>query len=119
MTHIQRHHTNDRMSQIVVHGNTVYIAGQVAWKNKGGSIADQTAEILNAIESYLLEAGSSKEHMLSASVWLSNVALQFDEFNQVWDKWVPKGHAPARACVEAVLAGPDFYVEVAVIAAKK
>ncbi len=116
---IQRFHTNERMSQIVVHGDTVYIAGQVAWKNRGGSITDQTTEILNAIETYLSEVGSDKEHMLSASVWLSDAASQLEEFNAIWDKWIPEGHAPVRACVQSTLVAPDFHVEVAVVAAKK
>ena len=116
---IQRFHTNERMSQIVTHGDTVYIAGQVAWKNRGGSITDQTNEILDAIDNYLIEAGSDKWNMLSASVWLSDAAAQLEEFNQVWDNWVPEGHAPTRACVQSTLVAPDFHVEVAVVAAKK
>ena len=107
------------MSQIVVHGDTVYIAGQVAWKNRGGSITDQTNEILSVIETYLEEAGSDKNHMLSASVWLSDAAAQLEEFNQVWDNWIPEGQAPTRACVQSTLVAPDFHVEVAVVAAKK
>lgn len=107
------------MSQIVTHGETVYIAGQVALQNRGKSITEQTTEILGNIEKYLLEAGSDKDHMLSASVWLSDVAVQFDEFNKVWDNWMPKGQAPTRACVEAKLVAPDFHVEVAIVAAKK
>ncbi len=116
---IQRFHTNERMSQIVAHDDTVYIAGQVAWQNRGGSITDQANEILSVIEKYLDEAGSDKEHMLSVSVWLSDAASQLEEFNQVWDKWIPEGHAPTRACVQSTLVAPDFHVEVAVTAAKK
>jgi enamine deaminase RidA (YjgF/YER057c/UK114 family) len=119
MSIIKRFHTNDRMSQIVVHGETIYISGQVAWKNRGQDCALQATEILETIEKYLQEAGSDKQHILSASVWLTDVATQLETFNQIWDKWVPQGHAPARACVQSPLVFPDFFVEVAVVAVKK
>ncbi|MCB9973854.1 MAG: RidA family protein [Rhodospirillales bacterium] len=116
---IQRFHTNERMSQIVVHGDTVYLAGQVAWKNRGKSIAEQTQEILSAIDGYLAEVGSDKHHLLSANIWLTDVASQFADFNAAWEAWLPQGQAPVRACVESPLVAPDFHVEVAVIAVKK
>lgn len=115
---ITRKHTNERMSQIVVHNGIVYTAGQVAFNNKGGEIGVQTREVLGAIEAYLVEAGSDKEHMLSASVWLTN-ASDLEAFNLLWDEWVPDGCAPARACVITDLVSPDFIVEVAVTAAVK
>ena len=115
---IERLHANQRMSQIVVHNGTVYIAGQVPKESKGKSIAEQATEVLNAIDKYLAEAGSDKSHMLSASVWLSDMKY-FEEFNKVWDFWVPQGNAPARACVEAKLVLPEYHVEVAVVAATK
>ncbi len=115
---IQRINTNQRLSQVVVHGGLIYISGQVAVQNRGKSITDQTTEILGAIEKYLAETGSDKNHMLSATVWLSDMS-HYDEFNKVWDVWVPQGQAPSRACVEAKLVFPDFNVEVAVVAAVK
>lgn len=115
---IQRINTNQRMSQAVVHNGVVYIAGQVAVNNRGKTVTEQTIEVLGAIEKYLAETGSDKNHMLSATVWLTDMA-SFDEFNKVWDAWMPQGHAPARACVEAKLVFPDFNVEVAVVAALK
>lgn len=118
MTAIERKYSNQRMSQIVIHGGVVYLAGQVAQETRGQNVAAQTREILAVIDRYLAEAGSDKTMILSASVWLS--AMQdFAEFNEVWDAWVTPGHAPARACVEAKLAAPDFNVEVAVVAALK
>ena len=117
-TGIVRRHSNHRMSQSVVHGNTVYLAGQVALQNRGKSVTAQAQEILDVIDSYLAEAGSEKTMILSATVWLSDVS-SFDEFNKVWDAWVPQGNVPARACVEAKLVAPDFNVEVAVVAAVK
>lgn len=115
---IQRTDTNQRLSQCVKSGSTIYISGQVPLQTRGKSITEQTKEILSAIEKYLLSSGSDIEHMLFANVWLSNLD-DFAEFNAVWDAWVPQGHAPARACVEAKLVAPDFNVEVAVIAAVK
>ena len=118
MTAIARKHSNQRMSQLVVHGGTAYLAGQVALQTRGQSITKQTEEILTAIDGYLAEAGSDKAAILSATVWLSDIS-DFAEFNAVWDAWVPQGHVPARACVEAKLVAPDFNVEVAVVAAVK
>lgn len=115
---IKRTDTNQRLSQLVVRGDTLYIAGQVALQSRGKSITDQTAEILQSVDKYLAAAGSDKSRMLSATIWLSDMK-DYNEFNAVWDAWVPQGHAPARACVEAKLVAPDFNVEVAVIAAVK
>ena len=115
MTEIQRSHTNQRMSQIVVHGDTVYLAGQVG--TGGDSVADQTSQILGKIDALLAEAGSDKTKILQAIIWLKSMD-DFAEMNAVWDAWVPEGNAPARACGSADLATPDFTVEITVIAAK-
>jgi enamine deaminase RidA (YjgF/YER057c/UK114 family) len=104
------------MSQAVIHGSTVYLAGQVADHAKGKSVADQTKEILAAIDRLLAEAGSDKTKILSATIYLAHIAT-FAEMNAVWDAWVPAGHAPARATVEAKLAAPVYTVEIACIAA--
>ncbi|MGD9510995.1 MAG: RidA family protein [Geminicoccaceae bacterium] len=114
---VQRMHTNQRMSQIVVHGDTVYLAGQVALDKPGASFADQTRNILDRIDALLKEAGTEKSKVLSATIWLSDMR-GFGEMNEVWDAWVPEGCAPARATVEAKLATPQFTVEIGVIAAK-
>ncbi|MCY3769293.1 MAG: RidA family protein [Gammaproteobacteria bacterium] len=113
---ITRFHTGPRMSQIVVHGDTVYLAGQVA-ADRTANIAVQTEQVLEKIDHLLGEAGSSKFHMLSAQVWLANIG-HFEPMNAVWDAWVPTGHAPARACIEARLASPDLLVEIGIIATK-
>jgi len=114
---ITRKESNNRMSQIVVHGNTVYLAGQVAQGAKSGSITAQTEDILAAIEKLLEQAGSDKTKILSTTIWLTSMD-DFAEMNAVWDAWVDTNHPPARACVESPrLATPDFQVEVMVIAA--
>ena len=114
---IQRLHTNQRMSQIVVHGDTVYLAGQVALDKPGGSFAEQTRNILDRIDALLKEAGTDKTKVLTATIWLADMR-GFEDMNAVWDAWVPQGCAPARATVEAKLATPAFTVEIGVIAAK-
>ena len=90
---IQRHHTNKRMSQIVIHGDTVYLAGQVALDKPGGSFAEQTQNILDRIDALLKEAGSDKSKLLSATIWLSDMR-GFEDMNAVWDAWLPEGCAP-------------------------
>lgn len=110
---IKRMHTNQRMSQLVIHNGIAYLAGQVC---KGDSAGAQTKGILDQIDGLLAEAGSSKENILRATIWLSDMKY-FAEMNEVWDAWVPEGHAPARAAGEAKLATPEFLVEILIDAA--
>jgi enamine deaminase RidA (YjgF/YER057c/UK114 family) len=112
---ITRHHTNQRMSQIVIHGDTVYLAGQVA-SDPRADITVQTQQVLEKIDTALAEAGSDKTKILSAQIWLTSIG-HFAAMNEVWDAWVAEGHAPARACIEARLASPDLLVEIGIIAA--
>ena len=114
MAEIERHHTTQRMSQIVKHGETIYLAGQVG--TAGASVAQQTQDCLDKIDALLGEVGSDKSRVLQAVIWLADMA-DFEEMNGVWDAWVPDGAAPARACGEAKLARPDFTVEIIVTAA--
>ena len=115
---ILRMKTNDRMSQIVIHGDTVYLAGQVAQDAPGASIAEQTQSILNQVDSLLSCAETDKTKILSATIWLNSMT-DFDAMNSVWDKWIPSENAPCRACVESPkLAADHFNVEIGIIAAK-
>lgn len=111
---ITRLHTGTRMSQMVVHGQTVYLAGQVG--TAGASVARQTQDCLDKVAALLAEAGSDKSRILQTTIWLADMA-DFDAMNAVYDAWVPPGHASARACGEAKLARPDLRVEVIVVAA--
>jgi enamine deaminase RidA (YjgF/YER057c/UK114 family) len=111
---IKRLKVGPRMSQIVVHGDTVYLAGVVA-DDPSADVAGQTRQILSKIDAYLKEAGTDKNNILMATIWLSDIGT-FDQMNGVWDAWVPQGHTPARACVESKLARPEFKVEIRVIA---
>jgi enamine deaminase RidA (YjgF/YER057c/UK114 family) len=114
---VQRIKPGPRMSGAVVHGNTVYLAGQVASQAAGQSVTEQTREILSIIDSLLAEAGTDKSKLLMANIWLTDIGT-FQEMNAVWDAWVSPGNAPARATVEAKLAAPQYTVEIAVIAAR-
>ena len=113
---LKRIQIGERMSQAVVHGNTVYTAGQVALEAPGTDTAEQTRNILSRIDALLSEAGTDKSQVISATIWLSDMST-FNEMNGIWDAWVTPGATPARACVEAKLAAPQFTVEIAVIAA--
>ncbi|GLH79094.1 hypothetical protein SSBR45G_40030 [Bradyrhizobium sp. SSBR45G] len=114
---IQRFEVGPRMSQVVVHGNTVYLAGVVAQKTAGESVTKQTEEILSIIDGHLAKAGTDKSKLLSATIYLTDIKT-FGEMNAVWDGWVSAGNTPARATVEAGLAAPQYTVEIMVIAAK-
>src|SRR6202012_1760094 len=113
---IQRFDTGPRMSQAVVHGDTVYLAGVVANKTAGESVTKQTQEILAIIDGHLSKAGSDKSKLLSTTIYLTDIGT-FAEMNAVWEAWVSPGNTPARATVEAKLAEPQYTVEIAVIAA--
>ncbi|AHF65324.1 MULTISPECIES: RidA family protein [Pseudomonas] len=113
---IQRQLTNERMSQIVVHNGTVYLAGQVG-DDMAGGIEKQTRETLDNIERLLDLAGTTKSRILSVTIYLKDIDAHFAGMNSVWDKWLPKGVAPARATVEAKLCEPQILVELSVVAA--
>ena len=112
---IKRLVTGPRMSQAVVHGNTVYLAGQVA-DDTSADVAGQTRQVLAAIDRLLAATGSDKTRILAATVYLADIGT-FAAMNSAWDAWVPKGATPARATVEAALAAPAYKVEIVVTAA--
>lgn len=112
---IQRIGSGPRMSQAVIHGDTVYLAGQVG--APGESVTAQTKAVLASVEALLAQAGSDKSKILTATIWLADMA-DFAEMNAVWDVWVDGKDAPARATGEAKLATPDYKVEVIVVAAR-
>jgi enamine deaminase RidA (YjgF/YER057c/UK114 family) len=116
---IERHHVGKRLSDMVVHraphAGTVYLAGQVA-DTPGKDITGQTQEVLASIDRLLAEAGTDKTKLLSATIFLPSMA-DFAALNAVWEAWVPQGHTPARATVEAKLADPAYKVEIQAVAA--
>lgn len=112
---IKRIDPGPRLSQAVVHGDTVYVAGQVA-ADTGADCAGQTRQILNQIDALLAQGGSDKSRILWANVWLADMA-DYAGMNGEWESWIPRGQTPARATVEAKLAMPQFKVEIACVAA--
>ena len=114
MSDIKRIGTWTRMSKAVLHGDTVYLAGQTG--DPAVPFAEQARQVLAKIEDILVEVGSDKSKLLQAVVWLDDMRY-FDAFNTLWDAWVPDGTAPARACGEVRMAAPGILVEVTVIAA--
>ena len=113
---IQYIDSGSRMSQAAVHNQTIYLAGQVGAPEK--DVAGQTEDALAAVEKLLAATGSDKHHILSATIWLADMA-DFAAMNAVWDEWVSDTTPPPRACGESRLATPDYKVEILIIAAVK
>lgn len=112
---IQRYDSNEKLSKVVVHGDTVYISGQVP-SDATASVENQTQQVLNKIDEYLATAGSDKSQVLFATVYVKDLA-NLAAINSVWSSWLVKGKAPARACIEGTAASSDSALEIAVIAA--
>ncbi len=115
-TDIKRYSTGARMSEAVAYNGIIWLAGQVGTPDT--TVTQQTTEVLAAIDALLAEAGIDKTRILSAQIWLADMA-DFSEMNAVWDQWVAQGHTPARATGEAKLAAPGYKVEIIVTAALK
>jgi len=115
MSEIQRFDVGARMSEMAVHGATVYLAGQVA-ADGAQDIGGQTRQVLAAIDALLARAGTDKRRILMAQIFLADIA-DFAGMNSVWDGWVAPGHTPPRATVQARLAKPEWKVEIVVTAA--
>ena len=111
---IERIETKKRMSRIVKHNGTIYLCGQVC-KDAEQGIKEQTESMLEKVDLLLEQAGSGREHILSATIYIKDMK-HFAEMNDVWDNWVPDGYAPARACVQASMAREALLVEISVIA---
>ena len=112
---IQRLDPGARLSEAVVHGGLVYLAGHVS-DDPNASVQEQTREILEGIDRHLAAAGTDRSKLLTVSIWLADIGT-FADMNAAWDAWVDKDNLPARATVEARLASPDYKVEIAGIAA--
>jgi enamine deaminase RidA (YjgF/YER057c/UK114 family) len=112
---IQRIHVGKRLSQIVRHGDTVFLAGQVPDDGSLDATA-QTRQVLDKVDSLLAETGTDKHHILSATIYLSSMD-HFAAMNTAWEAWMPPGAAPARATVQALLANPTYLVEIQIVAA--
>jgi len=113
---VQRYHTQTRMSRIVVHQGTIYLCGQVC-VDTSADIKAQTQQTLDKVDALLTEIGSSKDRILTALIHIKTMD-DFQGMNEVWDAWVPEGNAPARTCIEAQMANPDYRVEITITAAQ-
>jgi enamine deaminase RidA (YjgF/YER057c/UK114 family) len=113
---IRRIGTERRLSQLVEHGQMIYLSGQVA-DDPCGDVRDQTRQILQKIDALLARAGSDKTRLLSATIWLA-AAEDFAAMSDVWEAWVPEGSAPARTTVQATLVFPAYKIEITAIATK-
>lgn len=112
---VQRFDTGARLSEMVVHNGTAYLAGQVA-ADGSQDMRGQTQQVLAAIDALLARAGSDKGKILMAQIFVTDLA-EFPAMNEVWEAWLPKGAAPSRATVQAKLARPEWKVEIVVTAA--
>ena len=112
---LRRFHVGDRLSEMTIFNNTVYLAGQVA-ADATQDMRGQTAQVLAAIDKLLAEAGTDKAHILMCQIFVKDLA-EFPAMNEVWEDWLPPGDAPPRATVQANLARPDWKVEMVVTAA--
>lgn len=115
---IERTGLTARWCDAAAFNGIVFLAGHVAEATQGGSLGEQTAEVLALLEDTLAQAGSGKERLLSVQIFLADISL-IAEMNAVWDAWVAPGHAPARATVQAALASKGYAIEVTAVAAKR
>ena len=113
---LKRINPGKRMSAAVIHNGMAYLAGFVSENAKGGSVKEQTLDILADIDATLKKAGTNKTNIVKANIWLTDMAT-FSQMNEAWDSWVVDGQTPARATVESKLAAPGYDVEIMVEAA--
>jgi enamine deaminase RidA (YjgF/YER057c/UK114 family) len=116
MSDIRRIQGNGRLSKVTVHNGVLYMTGQISEDHAGMDLTQQTQEVLHRIDNLLAEAGSDKTKILKAYLYVADMS-NFGEINAVWDKWVAPGHEPARTTIEAKLTGPQYGIEIGVIAA--
>ena len=115
MANIQRFHVGPRLSETAVHNGTIYLAGQVP-DDTSLDIRGQTAQVLAMVDRLLAEAGSDKSHILMTQIFLRDIT-DIDAMNEVWDAWIPQGHTPPRATVQAAMAKVAYKIEIVVTAA--
>ncbi len=114
MTAIKRLQVATRYSEAAIFNGVVYLAGQVP-NDATQDIQGQTAQVLAMIDDLLAQSGSSKNHLLSVTIYLQDMS-DYAGMNTVWDAWLNQGFAPPRACVQAALANPQWKVEMVVVA---
>ncbi|ACG78782.1 translation initiation inhibitor, yjgF family [Phenylobacterium zucineum HLK1] len=116
MSDIERIATNPRRGRVVIHNGLAFLGGQAA-DDRSGDIRSQTAQALAKADKALAEAGSDRTRILSAQIWLKDIARDFAGMNEVWDGWMSPEHAPARATAQCEMAAPNVLVEITMVAA--
>ena len=111
---IKRLQKSARMSQAVIHGGLVYLAGQVG--TEGAGFKEQTHQALESIDKLLAASGSGKSHLLQATIWLADMA-DFPAFNAIWEAWIDRDHPPARSTGQVPMVSPGYKVEITIVAA--
>ncbi len=114
---IVRKVVNEKMSRIVEHNGTIYLAGIVS-DDKELDIKIQTARALEIADQRFKEAGTDKHNILRAEIFLKDIYRDFADFNEVWKKWIPQNDKPARSCVQANMASHNTLVEIVFTVAK-
>ena len=112
---IDRYDVGPRLSEMIVHNGTVYLAGQVP-DDPTADITVQTQQVLASIDALLARARTDKGRILHAQIFIVDLA-DFDAMNRVWEDWVAPGRTPTRATVQAKLARPGWKIEIVVTAA--
>ena len=114
---IHRIQPNPRLSGAVTFGGLVFLSGQVP--DDATDVGGQTRQVLEKIDALLAEAGSDKDHLLSATIYLKDSGNDFAAMNDVWSAWLSPGQAPSRTTLQAELARPQVLVEITIIAARR
>ena len=116
MSNITYHTPMKKLSDATEFNGVVYTAGQVA-ENLNAGMKAQTEDVLRQIDALLAKCGSDKSRILSATVYVTDMALK-PEMDEAWMAWVDQSRPPARATVEARL-GANVLVEIMITAARK
>ena len=116
MSNITRIETTKRSSAVVIYNGTVFIGGQTA-DDTSQDIQGQTRETLAYIDKYLADAGTDKSRLLTAQIWLKNIARDFEAMNEVWNAWTAPNASPTRATAQCEMAEPELLIEIIVTAA--
>lgn len=111
---IERQDVNHRRSRMVKYNGMCFLSGQ--FSDSDGDITQQTQETLAKIDALLERAGTNKSRLLTAQIWLRDMA-DFADMNKIWDAWIDPENPPTRCCGQVLMADPDMRIEIVVSAA--
>ena len=112
---IKRYDTTATMSRVTEYDGVLYFCGHVA--ARGETVEEQAEALFARFDELFAQFGTDKDHMLMATIYMPDIRDK-EAFNRVWDKWITKGCAPARVCVQAGLGDTPYHMEISVIAVK-